>query len=318
MTEDKQVIEVAGQVVETIESVDITNLIVVKQIPIIEEHLLAIKAQIQADVNDALALDCTEDTKNQVKKIRAELNKQFKELEEKRKGVKGKVLEPYNQFEAIYKSCVTEVFKPADNALREKIAAVELVQKQEKEKKAREYFAEYSESLNIDFVKFEDVGLNITLNISDKKCKETCKAFLDKVAEDIALIDTQEHKDEILVEYKASLNVSTAITTVCNRHKAIEEENRRRVEAEAKAKAEAEHQAVVENVIAEEQAENEPELNGFAANGPIAAAIPQSEHINTNNVVKKYKIAFEYETENLDSIKEIKAIMERNGTYEQL
>ena len=48
--------------------------------------------------------------------------------------------------------------------------------------------------------------------------------FIDKIADDLNLIDTQEHKAEILVEYKQSLNVSNAITTVNNRFKAIEEE----------------------------------------------------------------------------------------------
>ena len=57
-----------------------------------------------------------------------------------------------------------------------------------------------------------------------KSLKEQSKNFIDKIADDLNLIDTQEHKAEILVEYKQSLNVSNAITTVNNRFKAIEEE----------------------------------------------------------------------------------------------
>ena len=60
-----------------------------------------------------------------------------------------------------------------------------------------------------------------------KSLKEQAKAFIDKVVDDLKLIDTQEHKAEILVEYKQSLNVSTAITTVSNRFKAIEEEKKK-------------------------------------------------------------------------------------------
>ena len=49
----------------------------------------------------------------------------------------------------------------------------------------------------------------------------------------MALIDTQEHKVEILVEYKQHMNVSQAITTVSERHKAIETENAKIEQVEA-------------------------------------------------------------------------------------
>ena len=65
-----------------------------------------------------------------------------------------------------------------------------------------------------------------------KSLKEQAKYFIDKVADDLKLIETQEHKAEILVEYKQTLNVSNAITTVANRFKAIEEEKVRQQEKE--------------------------------------------------------------------------------------
>ena len=88
------------------------------------------------------------------------------------------------------------------------------------------YFEEYKKSLGIDFVTYEQVNLNITMSVSLKKLKETIKTFLDKVMDDLKLIATQEHKDEILYEYKRSLNVSVAITSVTERYKAIEEEKK--------------------------------------------------------------------------------------------
>lgn len=57
--------------------------------------------------------------------------------------------------------------------------------------------------------------------------QEQCRTFIDKIVDDLSLIETQEHKAEILVEYKQTLNVSQAITTVTNRFKAIEEEKRK-------------------------------------------------------------------------------------------
>ncbi len=63
---------------------------------------------------------------------------------------------------------------------------------------------------------------------SKKSLKERCAAFVDRITEELALIETQEHKEEILVEYKKSLNVAQAITNVSARHRAIEEERQRR------------------------------------------------------------------------------------------
>ena len=80
-----------------------------------------------------------------------------------------------------------------------------------------------------------------------KSLKEQAKSFVDRVSDDLALIDTQEHKAEILVEYKKTLNVSAAITAVTNRHIAIKREQEREVEAEAVKEVEAE---VVEKVEA--------------------------------------------------------------------
>ena len=60
-----------------------------------------------------------------------------------------------------------------------------------------------------------------------KSLKEQAKSFIDKAVDDLKLIETQEHKAEILVEYKQTLNVSQAITSVTNRFKAIEEEKKK-------------------------------------------------------------------------------------------
>ena len=60
-----------------------------------------------------------------------------------------------------------------------------------------------------------------------KSLKEQAKQFIDKIVDDLKLIETQEHKAEILVEYKQILNVSNAITSVTNKFKAIEEEKKK-------------------------------------------------------------------------------------------
>ena len=101
-----------------------TEIIVVKQLPIIEEQLRTVQQNIQALVNEVLAMDCTEDTYKEVKKARADLNAQFKELEARRKAVKSQIEAPYKAFETVYKSCAGDIFTDADHKLAQKIRAV--------------------------------------------------------------------------------------------------------------------------------------------------------------------------------------------------
>lgn len=212
------------------------DLIIVKQLPVIEEKLKALKEEITAKVENAKALVCNEETIKTVKEVRASLNKDFKELEQQRKDVKSAVLAPYEQFETIYKECVTDLFKSADNDLKGKIDTTESNVKAQKEQEIKEYFEEYKTVKNVDFVSYEQAKINVTLTASKKSLKEQAKAFIDKVEDDLKLIDTEEHKAEILVEYKQTLNVSNAITSVKNRialierEKQIQEEQRKEAE----------------------------------------------------------------------------------------
>lgn len=200
------------------------DLIVVKQLPEIEEHLKSVALEIDKKVENATGLVCTEETVKTIKELRAELNKEFKEFETQRKIVKEQVLKPYNDFEDIYKKCISDKFRNADLILKGRIEIVENDLKSKKEQEIKDYFEEYKTVNDIDFITYEQARINVTLSASMKSLKEQAKSFIDKIADDLNLIETQEHKAEILVEYKQTLNVSNAITTVTNRFKAIEEE----------------------------------------------------------------------------------------------
>lgn len=225
------------------------EIIAVKQLPIIVEQLHEVKAEVTAKVEQALSLICTEDTVKDVKKVRSELNKELKDYEERRKAVKTAIMKPYNDFEEIYKDCISDTYKKADTELKGKIDSVENELKEKKRKEVWYYFEELCEANSLDFITFENANINVTLSASMKSLKEQAKAFVDKIVDDLNLIDTQEHKDEILYEYKQSLNVSNAITTVANRYKAIEEAKAREEERKAREQAEAEAAAKVESVV---------------------------------------------------------------------
>lgn len=207
------------------------QIIIIEQLPVISEKLAEIKEAVKNKVAVATALVCTEDTVKEVKKARAELNSEFKAWESKRLEVKKAIMTPYEQFEAVYKDCISDTYKVADKDLKIKIDSVESELKTKKATEVKEYFTEYLASKEIDFVTYEQANVNVTMSASLKSLKEQAKTFIDRIADDLALIKTQEHKAEILVEYKRTLNVSNAITSATARLRAIEEEKKRQEEA---------------------------------------------------------------------------------------
>ena len=267
------------------------EIIVIKQLPKIEEHLQAIKSEVTAKVEKALSLICTEDTVKEIKAVRADLNKDFKEFEDKRKEVKKAVLSPYEQFEGVYKDCVTDIFNKADIELKNKIDSVEDELKAEKKSEVEEYFSEYATAKGIDFVTFENANINVTLSASMKSLKEQAKTFIDRICEDLNLIDTQEHKDEILYEYKQTLNVSGAITTVVNRYKAIEQAKVAEEERKAMEQAAAEATAKVDNTLTPPTVE------------PIAPPIEEEPILTLKFTVRATR----------SKLKELKEFLEKEG-----
>ena len=203
------------------------DLIIVKQLPQIEEHLKELSVEIDKKVESAKSLVCTEESVKTIKQVRADLNKEFKELETQRKSVKEQILAPYMQFEEVYKMYISDKYKSADIDLKTKIDNTENELKAQKEQEIKDYFEEYKTANNIDFVTYEQANINVTLTASKKSLKEQAKAFIDKIKDDLQLIETQECKEEILVEYKQTLNISRAIQEVANRHKLLEEEKRK-------------------------------------------------------------------------------------------
>jgi hypothetical protein len=245
------------------------EIIVVKQLPIIEQQLAQIKQQVAERVETVTSLVVTEDTVKAVKKARAELGAEFKSWEEKRKEVKKAVITPYEKFEEVYNDCISNSYKTADKLLKQRIDEVENELKAKKAAEVQSYFEEYLASKGIDFVTYAQAGLNVTLSASLKSLKEQAAAFIDRIVSDLALIETfTDLKAEILVEYKKSLNVSDAITGVKARAKAVQEEQaRQEAEAEKRA-AEAQRVEAIKAAIPEAPAAVEAPTEQTAAPAP--------------------------------------------------
>ena len=248
------------------------EIIEIKQLPIITEQLAKIKTQVAERVEKASALVCTEETVKEVKKARAELNTEFKAWEEKRKEVKTAVLTPYEKFEL----------------------------KAKKSEEVKAYFAEYLQSSNIDFVTFDQSGINITLSASLKSLKEAAKKFIDKVSEDLNLIGTFNNSAEILVEYKKTLNVSGSITSVTARMQAIEAEKKRQEAEQERKEAEAKRVEEVNQAAGNEA----PEV----LEAPKEA--PKVEKTDDQVLTLRFQV-----TASRSKLKELKAFLD-NGGYD--
>lgn len=251
------------------------ELIVVKQLPIIQEQLKTLSIEIDKKVENAKGLVCTDETVKEVKQVRADLNKEFKELENQRKLVKEQVLAPYMQFEEIYKQYVSDKYKGADIELKNKVDNIEKELKAKKEQEIKDYFEEYKTANKIDFISYGQAKVNVTLTASMKSLKEQVRSFIDKIVDDLNLIETQEHKAEILVEYKQTLNASNAITTVSNRFKAIEEEKKRQEELKQKQLEEA--QRVADENIRKQTEETKQALDNFKTSEVLQAPVKEEQ-----------------------------------------
>lgn len=199
------------------------ELIVLEQLPIIKYKLEQLSVEIKEKVENANKLVVNEDTVKEVKQVRASLTKEFNELETQRKQVKQAIMSKYDEFEEIYKENVSNLYKQADQELKEKIDNVESSLKEEKKVELYDFAMEYIVANDIqDYVTFDDIGLNITLSASMKSLKEQIIAFCEKVKQDIDLINMEEYRDEILYEYKRNHNFVECKKLVLDRHKEIE------------------------------------------------------------------------------------------------
>lgn len=240
------------------------SLIQVTQLPVIEERLRSVKDDVDSRVSEAVSLVCTEETVKAVKAARSDLNKKFQELESQRKAVKSAVLEPYERFESVYRECVSNAFRDADAKLKAKIDSVESEMKQRCEDELREYFSELCAAQHVEWLGYERAGVRVDMasarQKTPKKLREQLVQFVSRVSSDVERISEMEGAEEILVEYKRTLNAVDAIGVVHERHRRIESERAaqeaRAVQRERESEAIARVEAVAPPVILEEK---EPE-----------------------------------------------------------
>ena len=255
----------------------------------IQSNMEGVKEQAIAIRDWYQNLVITEDMLKDIKAEKSQINKAKETVATYRKEIVKEFKKPIEQFELLAKeteNILSEAYATCNDAVKR----YEDETKAKKTEEVKAYFDEYAQSLNIDFVEFERLGLNITLSASMKSLKDTVKVCLDKIASELDLINIQKEEliPDMLVEYKQTLNVASSIKNVTDRHKAIEEEKARQEALKALKAEEEKSVAKVKEVVQE-----------------VTVPVEVEE-------VKTYRSTFTvYGT--IDQLKSLKEFMEKEG-----
>lgn len=206
-------------------SVETGDLVVVKQLPIIEDRLDEAFVAVQERLKTMANLVVTEENYKELKKVRADLNKEFGELDALRKKVKEAVEAPYKKFETGAYKRLADEYRLSISQLDGEIKEVEIGLKSQRQEELFQYFEEYRQSLGLDSALADPKksGIKVGLSGSMKSLKEQVRKYLDGIDGDLKMIDTLENRDEVLAEYRVLGSVTDAVRVVAERHKRIEE-----------------------------------------------------------------------------------------------
>lgn len=207
-----------------------------------------IEDKTKLNFEDKEQMSLIESKKKIAREEKVKINKFKEAINNKTKAVLEKYNEPITNFLELKKQTI-DILKDTYEIIN---SQVELVDKQllaEKKGQLEKYFSELMEKENIDFITYQMIKQNVTLSASMKSLKEEINSFVKKICDELKLIETQDHKVEILVEYKKSLNVANAITIVNERFKEIEVAKAKEEEKKKKIEQEEKHIEKVEKIL---------------------------------------------------------------------
>lgn len=277
------------------------ELIVVKQLPIIEDRLDEAFIAVQERLNAMSNLVVTEENYKELKKTRADLNKEFGELDSLRKNVKAAIEAPYKKFEGGAYKRLADAYKDAIGKLDGEIKDVEGGLKTQKQKELLAYWEEYRQSLGLDTAIADPrrSGIKVGLTVSMKSLKMQTREYLDRIDGDLKMIDTLDNADEVLAEYRVLLNVTEAVRVVADRNKRVEDERIRRLAEEESRRAREAAEKAVDEAIKE---------NEVAVTPTVSVAPEEQEEAQEKILTTAFKVSG-----TLTMLKELKAFLVNGG-----
>lgn len=231
------------------------SLIVVSQLPQIQENLRQLRDEWEQKAADAATMVCTEETVQSLKDMRAEMRKEFQAADSVRKAAKEKYIAPWNAVEATFKECVKDAFTRADNSLRDTITGFENELKQKCYDDLKVWYDELIQSERIDFLPMDRAMAlgNIKISLEDakrntpRKLQDALAAVVAKVAISLEDISKMDDAPEVMAEYKICLDLGRAVANVQGRKRLVQAEKEA---AEARRAAQERDKAAEEKVRA--------------------------------------------------------------------
>lgn len=211
--------EVCGATLDPGERCDCTEVglpaISCTQLPIISENLNQVSENLKTLVAGAVALPKNDDSLKQVKKLRAELSKEFARMEEQRKSVKRQVMAPYESAEKKYKEFISDPYRTADNRLREWVDEYQNSMKDACREYLKDYFDELCAANGIDFLSFESCGVTVDMAMARQKepraAMEQIENHVKSVREDMDTILKMRNAAAVMAEYRSHPNLAHAV-----------------------------------------------------------------------------------------------------------
>lgn len=242
---------------KNIQPVETTALITVTQLPQIVENLKSLRDRWELAASEAQSLVCTEESVQSMKDARAQMRKEFDEADTQRKQAKAMYMAPWEQVEKVWKECVADPFKKADNAFKTEIGTFEGRLKDECLEAIKQYYTELCIASSVECLSLEkamELG-NIKINLSDakartpKKLQDALAAIVNRVGADIDQIQFLDEniRDEVYVEFKKTYNLGASVAAVQDRRRKVEEAKKA---AEERAAVQARAQEAADKVMA--------------------------------------------------------------------
>ena len=242
------------------EIITTTDLNLIPQV--IEWNFEDLKTELRTQLEVYKNLAVTADAIKAAKSDRANLNKLKTAVEEYRKDIKRRCLEPYNAFEAQCKELVGIINEPI-NAIDEQIRVFEDKEKQDKYDALKAHYdsvvGDMADTAKFDLI-INPKWANKTNKLEDLKGE--IEDQIDRVKDELKKLADQysdvPYYAAIVSKYKEALNYSAAIVLATSLKFEQEQEERRKKKAEEALKAAQEAQAAEEQRIQQMAVQPEP------------------------------------------------------------
>ncbi len=185
------------------------------------------------------------------KEEKANVNKVIAKVDDLRKKIVKEYNKPIENFVTLSKETVN-ILNETYSFINNQVKSYEQEQLDERTIELREFFGEHiKESIPMleDYVTLNDANINVTLSSSMKSLKDKLLAFVEKLKNDVALIELEEFRGEIFNEYIKEFDFARAKLTVLNRKMELEKIETNRKTLEEKQKEEEKVVAKVDEIL---------------------------------------------------------------------